>query len=844
MYILTSPNKINRKRRGLIIALVVALSFGGLVSLLSAATPTQQIAAPSSISQSIVPLPELGGIYTNRRTDGVMNAFNQAVFGPKSCTAYGDPYSPLNSIWAPGYYTYQYRILIPPDYPSDIVRVELFDPDSINSTIITTTLSHTNVAIDKGYPLTETAVCSSNQVNPCVIDTDENDLISGSSELGYDQINPFWIIRIDENRGHGTGDGDGSCSTPSTYTAQYNTQTVFELSYFSQNEDGTAESVPLARYTGQVGDGIRDNGNHLTDMHWVSPGATPSFDQPAFVPVDSDSPGSFEIDLTSDVPGIVANPLTGYRELYLDVTAVSGASENGYEIWAGPPDYINTVPSEANARNLYIINNPQTHSSAGITTFALDTLPQNSNINVRIDLPLLYLSPNYAGQTITVTAFDVENNFPSPITFYMDSISEDDWSMTFGQDGVDDPDGVPDGVRCLPGSCSDEWIDPPYQIQLPDFTAECDPQNPDPQICTPFYGGRLMVSFQSRENETYAWTAEVPEEPIPDNTVSCSYFPIALSQDSLSVSPPLSPTNAYPASADFDYPSTPPSYYSFVSHVPGVPLSQAQEGFVYRLYDGFDYGEFGWLRWNEGRPDSDLILRNNFLWPGNSKDYKDHSYTEGFPASPLFGWIVDGYVNPDNDTDIQLNITDPVLAKNNVITDTSTVQPVINDHIDKKRTLQLVVWDESSVISGTYRTAKLGVFRIIGYDIEPTAGQSWLAVEFSHWNSSCGQIGPILENVSLVGPTTGLVNSPYTFLANVQPVTTTLPVTYTWQATDQGPVIKTNTFRDEVSFTWSQSGTKTITVTANNKEGILVQDTHAIFIDLRHVYLPVVTSQD
>jgi hypothetical protein len=148
------------------------------------------------------------------------------------------------------------------------------------------------------------------------------------------------------------------------------------------------------------------------------------------------------------------------------------------------------------------------------------------------------------------------------------------------------------------------------------------------------------------------------------------------------------------------------------------------------------------------------------------------------------------------------------------------------------------------VISGTYRTAKLGLFHIIGYDIEPTAGNSWLAVEFSHWNTACGQIGPVLEDVALVGPTTGLVHSPYTFLANVQPVTTTLPVTYTWQATDLASVIHTNTFRDEASFTWSQSGTKTITVTANNKEGVLVQDTHSIFIDLRHVYLPVVTAQD
>ncbi|MCB9420124.1 MAG: hypothetical protein H6667_09980 [Ardenticatenaceae bacterium] len=811
------------------------------MSLIYATSESQQTATPLSSSQSIVPLPELGGIYTNRRTDGVLNAFNQAVFGPKSCTSYGDPYSPLNSVWAPGYYTYKYRILIPPDYPSDIVRVELFDPDSINSTIMTTTFSHTQIAIKKGYSITETAVCLTDQRDTCVINTNEEDLLYSFQELSYDQINPFWMIRIDENRGRGDDDGDGTCGTPLTYTTRYNTQTVFELSYISQNEDGSAESIPLARYTGQVGDGVRDNGSHLTDLHWVSPGAAPSFDQPAFVPVDANSSGSFEIDLTEDVPGIVTNPLTGYRELYLGVTAVTGSSENGFEIWAGPPTYIHAVPSEVNARNLYIMNNPQTHSSAGVTIFALDALPQNSNINTQIDLPLLYLSANYAGQTITVTAFDIEHYAPFPITFYIDTISQSDWSMTFGKSGVDDPDGIPDGVRCLPGNCSDEWIDPPYHIQLPDFTTECDPANPDPQLCTPFYGGRLMVSFPSRQNESYAWTASVPDEPVPDNTASCAALPLALSLDSLSVSPPDAGTNPYPDASEFDYPAVPPDYNSFVFHVPDVPLSQAKEGYIYRLYDGFEAGNFGWLRWNNGRPDDDIRLRNSLIWPGNSTDYEDHGYTEDFPASPIFSWIVDGYVNPGDNYDLDLNINNPVWAKTTVITST-IVQPVLNGHIDNERTLQLVVWDKSSQINGTYTTARIGVFRIVGYHLEPVTGASWIALEFSHWNTACSQAGTALAEISLVGAAKGLVQTPYTFLANVLPVTTTLPVKYIWQATDQIPVTQTNTFRDEFSFIWSQPGTKTITVTAQNEAGIIVQSTHSIFIDWRRVYLPVIVK--
>jgi hypothetical protein len=352
-----------------------------------------------------------------------------------------------------------------------------------------------------------------------------------------------------------------------------------------------------------------------------------------------------------------------------------------------------------------------------------------------------------------------------------------------------------------------------------------------------------MVSFASRQNDTYTWNVTVPEEPIPKSTISCNAFPIALSQESVSVSPPGSGSNEYPDPSEFDFPTTPPDYNSFISHVPGVTLTMAQEGYLYRLYDGFSTGDFGWLRWNEGRPDDDLRLRDSLAWPGNNKDYKDHGYTEIFPATPLFSWIVNGYVDPSDDTDIELSIDDPVLAKSNTITST-VVQSVLNEHIANKRTLQLVVWDESIEANKTYTTARIGVFHIVGYDIEPTTGTSWLTVEFSHWNTTCGQGDIDLSQVSLAGKTSGYVNNPYTFIANALPVTATTPVTYTWQATDLNQIIHINDFRDEATFSWPQPGTKTITVTAQNKEGIFVQDVHSIFVDLRYVYLPTIISQD
>jgi hypothetical protein len=830
------------KRRVIILVSVVGIGLLGVVSLLSAADSSLlNLSSVNTPTQGNFPLPEPRGIYINRRTDGVENAYNQAIFGPKSCTAFGDPYSPLNSIWAPGSYTYKYRIFIPPTYSSDIVRIELFDPDSINNAITSTIFTHSDIAIDNEYPLTETATCENDQRDPCVFSTEETDLLEAGLGLSYDQINPFWMIRIDENRGSGDEDGNGQCNIPEEYTPRYNTQTRFILSYNAQDDDGLPQSIHLASYTGQSGDGVRDNGDHLTDMHWVSPGAPSSFDQPSFVPADANSPGTFEVDLTQDVPGIIINPLTGNRELYLEVTAVNGASENGFDIWAGPPNYTATIPSEVNARNLHIINNPQSHSSNGITVFALETLPQNSSIQTRLDLPITYLEPEYAGQVISITAFDIDTLKQAPIVFYMDTIPPSDWSLSFGTTGTTDPDGIPADDRCLPGFCDDEWIEPAYQIQLPDLTYECDVTNPDPQKCTPFYGGRLMASFIGGKDDTYAWEIDLPPEPIVDNTGTCTVFPIAISEDIYSVSPPGSGTNEYPDPSEFDYPLVPPSYNSFISHMPNISFTQATEGDIFRLYDGDQVGDFGWLQWNEGKPDNDLTLRDSLTRPGNSSDYEDHGYTELFPASPLFSWIVDGYVNPNDENDILLNTGNWILGKSNPIT-TTLPQVRLNAHIDNKRTLRLPIWDESD--STSYRMAGVAVFRLIGYHIDSVAGSSWLALELVRWDTSCGQRFVDLQSISLSGNQTGYVNTSYTFFANVQPVTTTNPISYTWEADGQSTIIQENSFIDEITYSWSDPGLKFITVTAKNKGEIPVQTLHSIEIKLRTVYLPAILVQE
>ena len=99
------------------------------------------------------------------------------------------------------------------------------------------------------------------------------------------------------------------------------------------------------------------------------------------------------------------------------------ASENGFEIWAGPPIYVDAVPSEVNNRNRYVLDNVGSHSSEGVTVFGLGNLPMNSNFNNPVDIPLLYVGPEMIGQTINVAMFDSDSGAAPPVVFFFDSIA-------------------------------------------------------------------------------------------------------------------------------------------------------------------------------------------------------------------------------------------------------------------------------------------------------------------------------------------------------------------------------------------------------------------------------------
>ena len=99
-----------------------------------------------------------------------------------------------------------------------------------------------------------------------------------------------------------------------------------------------------------------------------------------------------------------------------------------------------------------------------------------------------------------------------------------------------------------------------------------------------------------------------------------------------------------------------------------------------------------------------------------------------------------------------------------------------------------------------------------------------------------------LSDVVISGPTSGYLMVLHTFTADVTPVTATLPIEYTWQATGNSPVVHiTSAVSDTVAFSWSLAGQQTVTVTAVNSCDVVVSDTHTIStLTMPPVYLPLV----
>lgn len=92
-------------------------------------------------------------------------------------------------------------------------------------------------------------------------------------------------------------------------------------------------------------------------------------------------------------------------------------------------------------------------------------------------------------------------------------------------------------------------------------------------------------------------------------------------------------------------------------------------------------------------------------------------------------------------------------------------------------------------------------------------------------------------SLELTGPEVGDVKGNYTITATVNPITTTVPMTYVWTVNNEILIVNTSGVFDTATFHWEKPGVRLISVSASNLVGSVV-DTWSITIYIR-VYLPI-----
>jgi hypothetical protein len=490
---------------------------------------------------------------------GVIKTSIQSIFGPEICTRYGDPYTPneatgndgaFNDNWADLQGIYHYRIRIPRTFVDnrDRLRVEIMDPDSYNRADATVTVTH-----ESGT--TENIWMDGDRRNGRLEDIND----------GQSPNNDFWFHRIDEIRGTST---PGLCGQPASYNPEggvagnRETSIEFTLFYYQEQGDGSLVRRNLARYTSprsgvEAPPGGHPTANqHCTDLHWVSPGARQGssygYDPlgaqvdgyyrydicPNGVPADGQAGsafaftpatgnGDFQIQLPTidygartctggEMTGCAIDPLTDDIFVYLDVRGTAGGSENGFEFWAGPDLSVYDIPTEMNERNVFLLTSPggveATHGSEGVAVSGLGHLPLNSNTDNQVDIPLMYVGPQLAGQTIRISLFDPDSGSNGPITFFFDTIPQADWSyITCDNSEPSAPNcDQPAGEQNSPGQHivgddrNNQWIDPPFEFVVPS-------ESDTPPIV--FVGGILNANYQAGWQDTYGWLITVESRP-------------------------------------------------------------------------------------------------------------------------------------------------------------------------------------------------------------------------------------------------------------------------------------------------------------------------------------------
>jgi hypothetical protein len=432
-------------------------------------------------------------IYTTQTGGrGIVGPVNLSTWGQYSNPRWGDAYAPLcwtcSSGCDPGAGSdpdacpngpnpdhselynefgqgYPFRIHIPPGYESDTVQIELLDPDGYNQAVSTdVTITHPDGSMDL-------VLLADVDCNPYAGTVDDNDRRDACLLETGDQANPHWFLRLDENRCFSHLD---SGRPSGGYTPAYNTETEYRLYYHKQLPDQSILRQDIGTYLGSANDSS-------TDMRWVLAWTVD-------VSCDDDdctASGGCPDDFCS-VPDIVEGD-DGSRSLYLEVDGISGWSENGWDLWAGPPT-TDTVPVDINDRNLYLLENEWSHDSGGIVTFGSGYLPLNVNVDAAtepISVTFAFVPPAALGVGINVFHFDNDaGSLGQTIDYYLEGV--EDWHYQ--------------GTLSLNGT----WSAAQNYVYQPPGSRDHD----SAPIPDEFYGGYLNARYRASFLDSSTWRLE------------------------------------------------------------------------------------------------------------------------------------------------------------------------------------------------------------------------------------------------------------------------------------------------------------------------------------------------
>jgi hypothetical protein len=348
---------------------------------------------------------------------------------------------------------YPFRIHVPADYEdrneTNILQVEILDPDSFNSADNSVLVTHLDV--NGGGTEWKNA-------------DDTRRSWKAMADTG-DAQNPKWFVRMDQNVGFC---GDTGYKGSEAVTTEYT------LYYYKLNDRRPYE---IGQYR------VRRDCN--TDLEWVIPGVTPG--------VDTEF-GSFRFDLR-DYPDIATDE-NGNKSFYVDVEGINGPGGNGYDFWAGPSPTV-TVPTNVNERNVFLINelnegrNP--HPSGGVSIGAAGFLPLSVNTDTTYTVTLGYLPPEVAGTRIVISNFDLDRDTRPPPT------------------GIGNPTSCPSCE--LSNQCFGRYLHyllegvPSFDVE---GFVSCGSRFGEDILNIPneFDGGYLYAVFETSRNDTTDWMAE------------------------------------------------------------------------------------------------------------------------------------------------------------------------------------------------------------------------------------------------------------------------------------------------------------------------------------------------